>query len=132
MFERRHQPLMPRRRFIGRLARSFAMVALIAAVSLLIGTVGYHLSADLPWIDAFLNASMILTGMGPVDRMETHSAKLFAAIYALYGGIAFLSMSAVILAPIAHRLIHRFHLEDETESDDEPPHAPRKRSTHAK
>jgi hypothetical protein len=79
------------------------------------------------WVDGFLNASMILTGMGPVDRMETTPGKLFAAFYALYSGLAFLTMVAVLITPIYHRFIHNFHLECEgrEESPVAPPAAPR-------
>ena len=76
-----------------------------------IGTVGYHTSGRLPWIDSFLNASMILSGMGPVDRMETSGAKLFAAFYALFSGLVFIGVSGLIAAPWIHRLLHWVHLE---------------------
>jgi hypothetical protein len=77
----------------------------------LIGVVGYHTIAGLPWIDSLLNASMILTGMGPVNPMETDAAKLFASFYSIYSGVAFLSISVVFLAPLAHRILHLFHAE---------------------
>ena len=93
--------------------RSLGGVSGIAAVSLLLGTVGYCYFGDLDAIDGLLNASMILTGMGPVDRMTTRGGKLFAAFYALYSGIAFLSMTAVLTAPIFHRVMHKFHLEED-------------------
>jgi hypothetical protein len=77
------------------------------------GTVGYHLALPrLSWIDAFLNASMILGGMGPVDRMETNGAKVFAALYALFSGLVFVGFAGLVLAPWVHRLLHRFHLEE--------------------
>ena len=76
------------------------------------GSAGYAYFGELGWVDALLNAAMILTGMGPVDRMVTTSGKLFAAFYALYSGIAFLSMMAIIIAPILHRFLHRLHLEE--------------------
>jgi hypothetical protein len=119
MFEHRKEALLPRREFIRRMLGSFCMTLLIAGVSLTGGSIGYHICGGLGWIDSFLNASMILTGMGPVDPMETDAGKLFAAFYALYSGIAFLSMVAVIVAPIAHRLIHQFNLasDDDAEAD---------------
>ena len=83
------------------------------AFSLLVGTAGYHRLGDLPWVDSFENASIILTGMGPVDRLSTTGAKLFAAFYALFSGVAFLSAMSVLLAPVLHRFLHRFHLEEE-------------------
>ena len=77
------------------------------------GSAGYHVYGALPWIDALLNAAMILTGMGPVNAMQTDSGKLFSTFYALYSGIAFLSIIAVILAPLLHRLLHHFHLDED-------------------
>jgi hypothetical protein len=82
----------------------------IVIFSLILGTAGYHYFGHITWVDGFLNASMILTGMGPVDRMETTEGKLFAAFYALYSGLAFLTMVTVIIAPIYHRFLHHFHL----------------------
>ena len=79
-------------------------------ISLAIGTVGYAHFAHLPAIDAFLNAAMILTGMGPVDRMETTAGKIFAGIYALYSGVAFLTFCGVLFTPVFHRFLHKFHL----------------------
>lgn len=75
------------------------------------GTIGYHTIGGLGWIDAFLNASMILSGMGPVDRMQTDAAKLFAALYALFSGLVFIGVVGVVLAPWAHRLFHWLHVE---------------------
>lgn len=117
MFETKHDTLLPKNRFYTRLAASFGVTGLIIAGSLLLGSVGYHWFGELPWIDAILNASMILTGMGPVDPMKTTGGKLFASFYALYSGIAFLTMVAVLAAPLLHRLLHRFHLDD-VEKDD--------------
>jgi hypothetical protein len=111
MFEHKSKPLLPRSQFYGRMARSVAAVAGIVAFSLLLGSAGYHYFGGLPWIDALLNASMILTGMGPVDPMKTVAAKLFAAFYALYSGIAFLTIVAILMAPLFHRFLHKFHLE---------------------
>ena len=117
MFEKKDEPLLPQKAFIFRMSRSFGAALVIVAVSLLIGSVGYHHFGDLPWIDALLNAAMILTGMGPVDSMSSTAGKLFATFYALYSGIAFLTMMAVVLAPLIHRLLHKFHLdEDEQEA----------------
>lgn len=96
------------------------MAALIACVSLVIGTGGYCYFGNLAPVDGFLNAAMILTGMGPVDRMETSAAKIFSGLYALYAGMAFLTIMAVVMAPLAHRMLHRFHAateEDEEQSE---------------
>jgi hypothetical protein len=113
MFERRHQPLLARHLFLGRVKRSAIAFLVIVGASLVLGTVGYRFTAQLPWVDALLNASMILTGMGPVNAMTTVPAKLFAAAYALFSGVAFLSGIGVLAAPVVHRFAHRFHLEED-------------------
>lgn len=112
-YERRDEPMASMSSFLGRLFRAFLATLVIVSVSLAIGTVGYSYFLDMPWIDGLINASMILTGMGPVDRMETTAGKLFASFYALYSGLAFLSMVAIIIAPVYHRFLHHFHLDDE-------------------
>ncbi len=86
--------------------------------SLALGMIGYHLVAGLSWIDALVNASMILTGMGPVDQMTSVGAKLFASFYALFSGVAFLTIVAVLLAPAVHRFLHRFHLDLAGDAED--------------
>ena len=113
--EHRHQPLIPLHRFARRLAVYAAVAFALVAVSLGIGAAGYHTFAGLPWIDSLLNASMILTGMGPVDPMHTTAGKLFATFYSLFSGVAFLSIVGVLIAPVVHRFLHRFHLEIEDE-----------------
>jgi hypothetical protein len=115
MFEHKNEALLPPKEFVLRMARSFAVTLGVVILSLLIGSTGYHFAGDLPWVDSLLNAAMILTGMGPVDPMRTVAGKLFATAYALYSGIAFLTMMAILLAPIMHRVIHKFHLADEQE-----------------
>lgn len=115
--ERMGQPLAPVKVFFRRLGRNFLATLGVVAFSLALGTLGYHYFGGVGWIDGFLNAAMILTGMGPVDRMETDAGKLFAAFYALYSGLAFLTMVVVLVTPIYHRLIHRFHLESERDED---------------
>jgi hypothetical protein len=115
MYEHKSKPLLPRRKFYQRVARSLGIGAGIVAFSLLLGSAGYHFLNNLPWIDALLNASMILTGMGPVDPVKTTTAKLFATFYALYSGIAFLTTIAVLMAPILHRFLHKFHFEEKEE-----------------
>jgi hypothetical protein len=89
----------------------WAFLILLCAVGL--GTLGYHTVGRLNWIDSFLNASMILSGMGPVDRMETTAAKLFAAFYALFSGLIFIGVIGIVLAPWVHRLFHWAHLEEQ-------------------
>ena len=113
MYEQIHRPLLSRREFAHRLLRNFAIALGLVTFALALGTIGYHSIAELEWIDAFHNAAMILTGMGPIAPMTTTSAKLFASFYALFSGIAFLGMVTVLLAPVAHRFLHKFHLEDE-------------------
>ena len=108
--------LTPRPQFYRRVARSVSWGLALIATSLVIGILGYHGFEHLSWIDAFLNAAMILSGMGPVAELHSTSAKLFAGWYAIYSGIALISTAALVFAPIIHRLIHRFHLEDDAEN----------------
>ena len=113
--EKKNQPLAPFAVFIRRLARNFLVSSGIVVFSLTLGTAGYCYFGEMRAVDGFLNASMILTGMGPVDKMTTDAGKLFSAFYALYSGLAFLTMVAVLLAPLYHRFLHRFHLCDDDE-----------------
>ncbi|HKT80806.1 MAG TPA: hypothetical protein VJP86_11345 [Vicinamibacterales bacterium] len=112
MYEKHGHQLLPWPAFVRRAIRHvlIAMAALGLAVGL--GTIGYHLLGRLEWIDAFLNASMILSGMGPVDRMVSSGAKLFSALYALFSGLVFIGISGLVLAPWIHRLFHWAHLPD--------------------
>jgi hypothetical protein len=103
------------RRFYMHLARNTAFALGMAMLALFVGSAGYHYTEGLPWLDAVLNASMILTGMGPVDRVQSDAGKVFATLYALFSGIVFLSTAALVLLPVAHRVLHRFHLELENE-----------------
>ena len=113
-FEHRSLPLLPRRAFLRRLAHHGFVASGLVLGSLGIGAAGYHaFGENLTWLDAVLNAAMILTGMGPVDRMTTTAGKLFATAYALFSGIVFLTTVAVLFAPIFHRFLHRFHLDTE-------------------
>lgn len=105
------KPLAPTRVFVLRLVGSSALGLILVAVSLLVGMAGYHGYEGLPWIDAFLNASMILSGMGPLMQPATHGGKLFAGFYALYSGLAVLVIAGVMFGPLVHRFLHRFHLE---------------------
>jgi hypothetical protein len=111
MFEHRTHPLLPKHHFALRLARHGTLALLLLAGSWALGAAGYHFIAQLPWIDALLNAAMILGGMGPVDALHSNTAKLFASFYALYSGVIFLAASAIVMAPLAHRMLHRLHLE---------------------
>jgi len=109
-YERRGEPLLPMHEFYKRLAHSILLGLAVIGVTLAIGILGYHVLARLGWIDATLNASMILAGMGPVDPLPTDAAKLFASAYAIFSGVVFLTSVGVILSPVYHRFIHRFHL----------------------
>lgn len=113
--ETRFKPLAPTRVFAQRVLASGAIGFGIVAVSLGVGMAGYHGYEGLAWIDAFLNAAMILSGMGPLMSPQTTAGKLFAGFYALYSGLAVLVVAGVIFAPVVHRFLHRFHLEDTDE-----------------
>jgi hypothetical protein len=99
--------------FARRVGMHASIAASVTTGALGIGIVGYHLLAKLPWVDSFLNASMILGGMGPVDPLRTSAAKLFAGFYALFSGLVFIGVSGVIIAPFIHRLMHHFHVAEE-------------------
>jgi len=111
MYEHHKQPLASRRVFVQRVAFNGLMGALMLLIALGIGILGYHYLEGLPWIDALLNASMILGGMGPVNSLQTTAGKLFASFYALFSGVVFIAAMGVLAAPIFHRFLHHFHLE---------------------
>ena len=113
--EAKHQPVLSRKEFAKRMARSFGIAVLIILASLLFGVCGYHYLEDLPWIDAFVNGAMILGGMGPVDPVKTTGGKLFAGCYALYSGLVVIMAAGVLFAPVLHRMLHKFHAETERE-----------------
>ena len=119
MFEHRRQQLLPRRAFLYRLGRFALAALLLVLVSWAIGILGYRAFEGMSWIDATLNAAMILGGMGPVDTLHTDIGKLFASIYALFSGIVFLVAVGVLIAPILHRFMHQFHLEADKEEAQE-------------
>jgi hypothetical protein len=119
LFESRKKPLLPRRQFYGRLARCLRIGIAIIAVSLGIGMIGYHVLESLSWVDSFTSAAMILSGMGPIEPLKTTAGKIFAGCYALFSGVAFLSSIAVVFAPVFHRFIHKFHLEQSARSEDQ-------------
>src|SRR5258705_3738617 len=112
MYEHRTENLLPFRSFLRRLSNHAICALTLVAGSLAIGIMGYHFLENLPWIDALLNASMILGGMGPVDPVKTVPGKLFASGYALYSGLIVLVAAGIIFAPVFHRLLHRFHIEE--------------------
>ena len=111
MYERRNHPLLSRAKFMVRVVRHLMLALALIAGALGIGILGYHLLAGLSWIDSLLNASMILGGMGPVDSLRSTDAKLFASFYALFSGLAFIGIASLLIAPFAHRLLHRFHID---------------------
>jgi hypothetical protein len=118
MYEPRYKPLLSRRKFYHRMSRSLVIALTLITVSLIIGMVGYHCFENLGWIDSFANASMILSGMGPLGELKTSGGKIFAGCYALFSGVAFLSSVGVVFAPMFHRFIHKFHLESDKDAKD--------------
>ncbi len=121
-FESRSEPLAPWATFYWRLWRNLFLSLWIIGVSLVVGIVGYRLTEPTArdWLDAFLQASMILSGMGPIGELTTNASKLFAALYALYSGLLLLVLTGLVLAPVFHRILHSFHIEDEDDDNDKP------------
>lgn len=111
MFEHHSEPMATHTEFMRRMLRYGLFTAGILLFSLSIGVIGYHYLESLSWIDALLNASMILGGMGPVNALQTDAGKVFASVYALYSGIILLASVGVLATPVLHRFLHRFHLE---------------------
>jgi hypothetical protein len=109
VYEARHEPPITRARFLRRVWSHVALAAAFLSGSLLAGMAGYRWFEGLPWLDAFLNAAMILGGMGPVEMPRTPGGKLFAGAYALYAGLFVLITAAIIFAPVLHRVLHKFH-----------------------
>ena len=117
MYEHRTEPILSRFKFFVRVLWHVIAAAITLIVSLCVGVVGYHITEKLSWIDALLNASMILGGMGPVDPIRTTAGKFFASFYSLFSGIVFLVTAGVIVAPVAHRFLHQMHvIREETDS----------------
>jgi hypothetical protein len=113
MYEHKAHPLIARARFVKRVLIHAAAALLLLSLSLILGMAGYGYYEHLPWRDAFLNSAMLMGGMGPVDAPRTDGGKLFAGLYALYAGLVFLVASGLILAPVVHRLMHRFHWQQD-------------------
>ncbi|MGL4908479.1 MAG: hypothetical protein ACRC9X_02855 [Bacteroidales bacterium] len=111
--ENRHQKVSSLPHFLLRLGRYGVFVLCLITLSIVMGTIGYHHFGELSWLDSFHMTCMILTGMGPVVEMTAPAAKIFSSIYALYSGVAFLSITAVFFAPIIHRLLHILHVEQQ-------------------
>ena len=117
MFESKHQPLAPVSVFYWRILRSFAIGLLILGICLVIGILGYHYWGDISWIDSIHNASMILSGMGPVAEVKGTGGKMFSSAYALFSGVVFITNIGFTLAPAAHRFFHRLHVGDDDEQE---------------
>lgn len=104
--------LAPMSKFLTHLARNVSFGILFVIIAQFIGMVGYHYTESMSWIDAFVNAAMILSGMGPVSPLNTFGGKLFAGCYALFSGLAFIAIIALIFAPVVHRFFHKIHIEN--------------------
>jgi hypothetical protein len=117
MFERKHEKIAPLSVFVRRMAASVLLAGLLVAVALSIGISGYHWIAGFGWVDSLLEASMILGGMGPVNQLTTKGAKIFASGYALFSGLMFIAVLGIVLAPVTHRLLHKFHIDEEDEKE---------------
>lgn len=120
MYEKRSDALLSRSAFLARVLGHLGVAVALAAFSLLLGMAGYHYFEGFPATDAFLDSAMLLGGMGPVRAPVTTGGKLFAGCYALYAGLLFIVAAGVVLAPLFHRIVHRFHLEAEDDGDDSP------------
>ena len=112
MFEHRSKPLLPLHAFYRRVAIGAGLGLVVVVVALGIGMLGYHEFEQMSWVDAFVNAAMILSGMGPVSPLQTTGGKIFAGCYALFSGLAFITSLGLVFAPLFHRFLHRFHLEN--------------------
>lgn len=113
VYEPKAHPPIPSRRFVRRVLLHAAAAFGLLVASLLLGMAGYGYFEHLPWRDAFLNSAMLLGGMGPVDAPRTDGGKVFAGLYALYAGLLFIVMAGLMLAPIVHRVMHKFHWEQD-------------------
>jgi hypothetical protein len=119
-FEHRKQPLVSQQSFVKRLVFAAVLSTVLLAVWTVIGMIGYHTLAGLGWVDAFLNSAMIVGGMGPVDILNNQPAKVFAGFYAIFSGVIFLSVFGLLIGPVFHRFLHRFHLD--TDGHEESQH----------
>lgn len=115
MYEKKSQPLASVRVYYGRIFRNLLFAGIILSVCLLIGIYGYHYIGGIEWIDAIHNASMILSGMGPVAEVKSVAGKIFSSAYAIFSGVAFITNIGFILAPAAHRLFHKLHIDDDVD-----------------
>ena len=111
MYEHRKQKLAPMATFYQRVLKNILLAIAVMIICLIIGIFGYHYTANIPWLDAVHNSSMILSGMGPVVEIKTIAGKWFSSFYALFSGVVFITNIGIILAPVMHRMFHRLHLE---------------------
>jgi len=111
-YEHHQTPVISRQRFVQRMLRHIAVAIALISIVWALGIIGYHVTAHFSWIDATINAAMILSGMGPVDHVNTIAGKLFASFYALFSGIFFIAIAGIVLAPITHRLLHTLHVDE--------------------
>jgi len=116
MYEHKDQPLLSRAQFIKRALVHFGFSFSLLAISLGIGVIGYRVYEEYSWLDSLMNAAMILSGMGVVDRPVTDTGKIFASMYALFSGVLFVAGAGIILAPFVHRILHHLHLQDPDEN----------------
>jgi hypothetical protein len=112
MFEKKHQKLVPVRVFVRRMVVYILLVILLILGVLTVGVIGYHYLAGFTWVDSLLNASMILGGMGEINPLTNTPAKIFASVYALFSGLIIIAIMGILFAPIMHRMLHSFHMED--------------------
>lgn len=111
LYESRHAKLLPRHQFLRRLVLHLGIATAFVCLSLMLGMIGYVRLAHMRWVDAFLDAAMLLGGMGPVGNLPNDASKVFAGVYALYAGLVFIASAGIIMLPVAHRLLHRLHLD---------------------
>jgi len=111
-YERQHDKLAPRSVFIKRLIAALAVALGLILLALIIGIAGYHCIAGFNRVDSLLEASMILGGMGPIKELPTDSAKVFASVYALFSGLIFIGVMGIVLSPVVHRIMHKFHVDE--------------------
>lgn len=111
VFEHKKNPLLPRQAFYVRVSQSVGIALALLCVALFVGMLGYHVLEEMPWVDAFMNSAMILSGMGPTTPLRCDATKVFAGCYALFSGLTFIAGMGIIFAPVYHRFLHKFHLE---------------------
>lgn len=117
-FEKRRDTVLPPSRFALRMMRAIGIWLALAVIGIAIGMAGYALTEGMSAVDAFVNAAMILSGMGPVDQLKTSGGKLFAGLYAIFSGLFVVIATGFVLAPIMHRVLHSFHVEEGKQDDD--------------